>query len=122
MAKIVYNKENRFVSVVRDDIPVAEGYSFIITEDPPEDLSTEYVLENETWVRKPELSDTSLIIESMWKWVRSERNRLLQSTDWTQLPDVPTATKEAWATYRQQLRDITNQSDPFNIVWPTPPG
>lgn len=52
---------------------------------------------------------------------RKKRNDLLTSSDWTQLPDVPIATKEAWAVYRQALRDITLQPDPFNIVWPTPP-
>ena len=54
--------------------------------------------------------------------MRKKRNALLAASDWTQLPDVPLETKEAWAAYRQALRDITEQPDPFNIVWPTPPG
>lgn len=50
------------------------------------------------------------------------RNNLLASTDWTQLPDVQLANKMAWATYRQALRDITEQPEyPQNIVWPTEP-
>jgi hypothetical protein len=54
--------------------------------------------------------------------IKSQRNLLLTSSDWTQLPDVPLATKDAWTTYRQALRDITAQSGyPFNVVWPTPP-
>ena len=54
--------------------------------------------------------------------VRAERDRRLQETDWTQLPDVPLATKEAWAAYRQALRDITEQPGfPFDVVWPEPP-
>lgn len=54
--------------------------------------------------------------------VKSQRQGLLQQSDWTQLPDVPIATKEAWATYRQALRDITNQPGyPLEVVWPTPP-
>lgn len=57
-----------------------------------------------------------------WPKVRTERDRRLQASDWTQLPDVPLATKEAWATYRQALRDITEQPDPFNITWPAVPG
>lgn len=57
-----------------------------------------------------------------WASARAERNRLLAASDWTQLPDVPLATKQAWATYRQALRDLTQQSDPLNIVWPTAPG
>ena len=56
-----------------------------------------------------------------WFLIRSERDARLLSSDWTQLPDVPLATKEAWAAYRQALRDITDQPDPFNIVWPTQP-
>ena len=53
---------------------------------------------------------------------RAKRLQLLSASDWTQLPDVPMTTKEAWATYRQALRDITEQAGfPLNIVWPAPP-
>lgn len=58
---------------------------------------------------------------SAWIQVTSRRNELLASTDWTQLPDIPEATKATWTSYRQALRDITTQLDPANIVWPTPP-
>ena len=52
----------------------------------------------------------------------SKRAQLLQSSDWTQLPDVPLATKEAWAVYRQALRDITLQAGyPLAIDWPLAP-
>ena len=60
--------------------------------------------------------------DTEWPLVRAERDRRLLASDWTQLPDVPLATKEAWATYRQALRDITEQPDPFNITWPAVPG
>jgi hypothetical protein len=55
--------------------------------------------------------------------VRSERDVKLQACDWTVLPDVPmdASKKTEWETYRQELRDITDQSDPFNITWPSPP-
>ena len=53
--------------------------------------------------------------------IRYKRAALLSATDWTQLPDVPLATKEAWAPYRQALRDITEQGDMVNVVWPIPP-
>jgi hypothetical protein len=53
---------------------------------------------------------------------RASRAELLQASDWTQLPDVPQALKDSWATYRQALRDITAQSGfPRNIIWPTQP-
>ena len=63
-----------------------------------------------------------LSAEDMWLEVKRVRGVLLQQSDWTQLPDVPLATKEPWAEYRQALRDITDQPDPFNIVWPVVPG
>lgn len=54
--------------------------------------------------------------------IRSQREGLLMASDWTQLPDVPQATKELWATYRQALRDITGQSGfPQSVTWPTSP-
>lgn len=56
-----------------------------------------------------------------WTLIRAERDRCLLACDWTQLPDVPLATKEIWAVYRQALRDITEQEDPFNIQWPSLP-
>lgn len=69
-----------------------------------------------------------------WQWVsapttaalardaRAERARRLLACDWTQLPDVPTWTAQAWATYRQELRDITAQPGfPTSITWPEEP-
>jgi len=63
-------------------------------------------------------------INSMWVNVRSRRNIELLESDWTQVLDSPFTEeeKEEWQTYRQSLRDITLQSDPFNIVWPIKPG
>jgi hypothetical protein len=50
-----------------------------------------------------------------------QRNDLLLASDWTQLPDAP-ADKQAWAEYRQHLRDVTQQSGfPITIDWGTPP-
>jgi Tfp pilus assembly protein PilW len=54
--------------------------------------------------------------------VREERNIKLASTDWTQTADVPQAVKDSYVTYRQALRDISNQSGfPNEITWPDAP-
>ena len=58
--------------------------------------------------------------EQQWSTIRSERNKRLADCDWTQLPDAP-VDQAAWAIYRQALRDITNQTDPFNITWASEP-
>jgi hypothetical protein len=53
---------------------------------------------------------------------RAERNALLAATDWTQAADVPQATKDKWAPYRQALRDVPEQSGfPSDILWPVKP-
>ena len=54
--------------------------------------------------------------------LRQQRNELLEETDYLALSDVTMS--DAWKTYRQQLRDITNsyQSiDEAGFAWPTKP-
>lgn len=63
-----------------------------------------------------------LTLEEVANTVRVQRDALLSSTDWTQLPDVPQSTKDLWSPYRQALRDITEQEGfPNNVVYPTAP-
>ena len=60
--------------------------------------------------------------EEIAEGVRRERNSRLAATDWTQAADVPQATKDLWAPYRQALRDVPQQAGfPMNVVWPTKP-
>ena len=55
------------------------------------------------------------------KSVREDRNKRLAETDWTQLTDAP-VNSAAWGTYRQNLRNITEQSGfPWEVTWPTKP-
>lgn len=77
---------------------------------PSDHHAFDYVLK--TWVdpRTP---------ETQWVLVRAERDRRLTACDWTQLPDAPASSQ--WLTYRQALRDITQQVDPFHIAWPALP-
>ena len=53
--------------------------------------------------------------------IRDKRNRLLAKSDWTQLADAP-VDRNAWAVYRQALRDIPEQPEfPKSVKWPEPP-
>jgi hypothetical protein len=53
--------------------------------------------------------------------VRQERSDKLADCDWTQVDDSP-VDKAVWATYRQALRDITDQAGfPWTITWPDAP-
>ena len=57
--------------------------------------------------------------------LRSKRDRLLASCDWVMMSDSPIADKTAWETYRQSLRDITNNLTTVEnvnaVVFPTKP-
>ena len=56
---------------------------------------------------------------------RSERNRLLTESDWTQTADkagLSDSKVTEWATYRQSLRDLPTASGwPHTVTWPTKP-
>lgn len=75
----------------------------------------------------PETGDWSWDEELLEQDVRRERNRLLTLSDWTQLPDAPLSTdmKNAWAGYRQELRDITEVLEGIeslgDVPWPDTP-
>ena len=67
--------------------------------------------------------ELAVAIERKWAQIRSDRRTYLKESDYTQMPDVPLTSemRAKWLEYRQQLRDITKQSDPFSLVWPTIP-
>ena len=53
------------------------------------------------------LNDNEQNVPDQWliERMRLHRNRLLAESDWTQLPDTP-IDRQAWANYRQPLRDF----------------
>jgi len=52
--------------------------------------------------------------------VRAQRNQRLVDTDWSGLSD--TTMSSEMTTYRQALRDITNQAGfPWTVNWPSQP-
>ena len=57
---------------------------------------------------------------------RVTRNKLLADTDWTQMNDSPLSNedKTSWATYRQELRDLSDLDAWPNLAdddWPVEP-
>ena len=49
-------------------------------------------------------------VDQIIELLKNKRNARLAATDWTQLPDVPQATRDLWEPYRQTLRDFPQQS------------
>lgn len=67
---------------------------------------------------------TQQIIIKRWFDLRSLRNAKLSECDWVVLPDSQLSPEQrtAWAAYRQELRDLPeNTQDPLNPTWPNHP-
>jgi hypothetical protein len=58
-----------------------------------------------------------------WDDIRSTRDQILRSTDWTMTTGA-TVDQAQWAAYRQVIRDIPQtykDKTPDDVVWPTQP-
>ena len=53
--------------------------------------------------------------EWLFERMRIQRDKLLVESDWTQVADAP-VDKQAWATYRQALRDFPSTWVPSETV------
>lgn len=104
----------RFVPAQKDQNTIVTGQMFV--------LEGNEVVQYEQ-VRQKTQDEINKETEQKWETIRAERNNLLLQSDWTQLYDVPLTTeiKQQWMDYRQELRDVTQQTDPDNIVWPVKP-
>jgi hypothetical protein len=99
-----------------------EGYVEVDESRMPSDLASdflsyEYDGQEFRHVEQTEEDRVALLANQ----VRQRRDRLLQASDWTQVPDAP-VDRAAWADYRQALRDLSKQKGfPDQVVWPVPP-
>jgi hypothetical protein len=105
---IVYNKTTLEVSIMSSLGPIPASVTSVA---PP---SSFYSWKGSGWV----LDRAKALAE-----IRMQRDGKLSACDYTQLADVPMSDKlrQAWKTYRQQLRNFLDTCDPANPVWPTPP-
>ena len=92
--------------------------------EPTQKLSTvdAYVDSGKAYTVKVESTTTdeqTNLTNAKWIDIRMQRDFLLKETDWRASSDLTLA--DAWKTYRQALRDVPTQSDPYNITWPTIP-
>lgn len=117
----VVNREFNADVIIRDNIAeVDEQYEcdeYIV--EVPKSKNLEYrVAENfSEWLEKAKFLDEKKAEAE----VRAKRNELLAESDAMMVEDRPTD-KEAWATYRQALRDITKQAGfPYDVEFPAKP-
>jgi hypothetical protein len=127
------NKNVSFPSSITNDVLEEYGVFYVQATEYVDDYTKTYSegtpeLSGSVYVQTWNITDASeeeinTRIDEKWGEVRETRNLLLQQSDWTQFQDSPiTGSKlTEWQTYRQQLREITSQSNPFNLFWPVRP-
>lgn len=98
------------------DLQAGDGEYLYVGEA---DQLTQKVVNGELVSKEPEQ-----IIDPM-RDIRLDRNTLLAKSDWTQMPDSPLSQeqRQAWAEYRQALRDLPNAGN-FSVdavQWPQSP-
>lgn len=128
------NPNTSFSKAIPENVLAQYGVYSVVLEDKPsynerlQSVEQKLIpeLENNRWILKWSIIDkTATQIQeydnNKASEARLERNFLLTSSDWTQLADAP-VDKTAWATYRQALRDITEQDGFPNLIeWPVEP-
>jgi len=119
-----YNEEGFYRGFFTKEVHgdnIDEPYIELTEQEWKEALTGNYKVVNgqHTYIAPPD----NLEELKAYSILRNERNGLLSQSDWTQLADAPLTTeaKQAWADYRQQLRDLPETVDINNIVYPEPP-
>lgn len=101
--------------------PKPNDYTKNISEGTP--ILTDGVY-YQNWVQT-DASESEINQRIIQKWaeIREHRSELLKECDWVVLSDSPItgSVLDSWKNYRQGLRDITSQTNPFNIIWPAQP-
>lgn len=75
-------------------------------------------------VLQDDAAKVSTHLDGLFSILRQQRNEKLSESDWTQMNDSPLSSelKALWAQYRQELRDLPqNTVDPLNPTWPESP-
>ena len=101
-------------------VPVTPG----IRLEVPEGLTWDVVKGQQDGEEVTLVEDQSKVqarTQAAWTALRTQRNRLLQQSDWTALSDAHLSQdkKDAWFAYRQALRDLPEEvQDPASVEWP----
>ena len=112
---LVYNIKYYTSKRDAEEIKDIDGNS----HDPKQYVSSHFVGQDDT-------KDARLLAEE-WTQIRTERDRLLTESDWTQGADSPLggSKKTEWATYRTKLRtlpaDQSSETTYADITWPPQP-
>lgn len=133
---LFYNTNTNIVSVLPETVVLPSGltrtdsttytdeelqeWGYVLVSNPPSvqnDETAEFNKDTMQWdiVKRPH--------EAKWEEVRRDQFRRLSETDWyiIRFIERQIAVPEEITTYRKNLRDVTDQENPFFIQWPQRP-
>lgn len=121
MYKGTYNENGEYTGFYVDEIHenIPEPNIELNEEEWQQALSKDYKVVNGVHTYSGYIPDQQDILQN----IRITRNTLLIESDWSQLEDSPLTEEKKleWKIYRQELRNLTDNDDLVNIVWPTQP-
>jgi len=108
------------------DIPISQDKdNIVVLGDLEKDSDGNWV---RTYVLSPITNENEKLarLDRQWALIRQQRDTLFKETDWRVLRSLRESTLELTPTedisvleqYRDDLANITDQDDPFNIIWP----
>jgi hypothetical protein len=108
--------------VITDTIPIhSVSTQYLVTRYVVEEICVKETFDVVDFT-PAELAESA---QSAWLQLRLERDQFLAESDWTELPSVKANRSAEWAaewdTYRQALRDITDNTSIDKVVWPEKP-
>lgn len=122
------------ISMSEEELAEWDVYAIKETAEPSHDYKkttkegTPVLDEDGSWIQTWEITDLPAheiydLHMEQWDVVRTERDLKLTETDWVVIKALESGTPvpPEWVAYRQALRNITEQTDPFDIIWPELP-
>mgnify|MGYP003136953273 FL=1 len=117
--KIYKNIEGKEIFVAKKGTATSDGKGTNMLYIPFDEANSDYQ-EYLEWAETNTAEDPDGLT---WDDIRSKRDSILRSTDWTMTTGA-TVDQAQWAAYRQTIRDIPQtykDKTPDDVVWPTQP-
>ena len=117
--KIVDGAINCFAN--SDKVPIGDDMT-ALPEGLDPDAAMLVVTDDGSFTLVSDPAKVQAKLDTQWASVRAQQRQKLYESDWTcSVTDYEVPNKADWVAYRQALRDVTSQADPFNIEWPAAP-
>ena len=112
--------DGKVMQIETEEFEVHSDWEWVECDDT---VGSDWNYDGTNFINPDTRTDAEKVEETLDRLRRKRKVRLDQS-DWTQVSDSSLSPKQKtdWATYRQELRDITDTYTSLeDVVWPTKP-